>query len=794
MAAAALLVCALALGGGALAQDAPAQRVWTVTTAEDPGPEGCAEVCSLRGAIGAANESDGGDLIRFSIDGSSVITLRSPLPALRGARISIDGRTQPGWSAERPPPVYLDGRQAGDAAGILVYGAAAEVRGLGIGGFQRYGIGVIGAGARDAVVESNWLGMSADGRGASPNRLSGVAVLGGAENARIGGGCAGCGNRIAGNSVLERTGHGVVVGGEGVFGAEVVGNTIGLDADGRPLANDDGVLVVDAAQAEVRGNVICASVVAGVEFRETRGPGAVDGNRIGVTAGGAPAGNDVGVFLGAGAARVKVGEAERNVVAANRVGIAVEQGAREVALQNNWIGLVPGPDSEAAAAAVSMPNHARGISIIAGAAEVRVVGNQVLAGDRGIVIAGADTSQVSLQRNAVASEGLGAVGIEAREASDVRIGGDRGLGNSVSGVGTGILLAEIEEAVVAHNRIGSEFAGIDFAADGGTEVGIELGAGVRAATVRSNLLGGMLGAGVSVAGVDARDNLITRNVFGRNGGLDIEVGAGVDAPEPPTLLSYEVTRISGNQLRNTIRGRGEPGTRVEIYVLGETRPGTLARGQVQADGTFEASTLLLAVGDIRGVSIARGGATSEFSESLPAPARQRIAGDGLRWVAVEGEERPPAEAFAALARDLEAAWRWDAVSGVWQGWSPQAPEGLATLRSVRGGEVVALQLGVGAPRDYFSTASVGGVGAALELRAGVNFGSWTGRWVDGWEALERLDREQPGLLSIVEQWDVVEERWRVIWPRVEGAWDPGEWGAPALRLRATRAGVWEQGW
>ena len=331
---------------------------------------------------------------------------------------------------------------------------------------------------------------------------------------------------------------------------------------------------------------------------------------------------------------------------------------------------------------------------------------------------------------------------------------------------------------------------------GGTEVGIELEAGVRAATVRSNLLGGMGGAAVSVGGVDARDNLITRNVFGRNGGLDIEVGAGVDAPAPPTLLSYEVTRISGNQLRNTIRGRGEPGTRVEIYVLGETRPGTLARGQVEADGTFEASTLLLAVGDIRGVSIARGGATSEFSESLPAPARQRIAGGGLRWVAVEGEERPPAEAFAAaaLARHLEAVWRWDAVSGVWRVWSPQVPEGLATLRSVRGGEVVALQLGVGAPRDYFSTASVGGVGAALELRAGVNFGSWTGRWMPGWEALERLDREQPGLLSIVEQWDVVEARWRVVWPRGQGAWDPGVWGAPALRLRATRAGVWEQGW
>ena len=238
--------------------------------------------------------------------------------------------------------IYLDGRRAGpNAAGIIVTAADAEIRGLGIGGFARYGIGVLGAAASRAVVEANWIGMSADGRSAASNRLSGVAVLGGAADAQIGGACEGCGNRIAGNSSPGQTGHGVVIGGGGTTGALVVGNVIGLDRDDAALPNDDGVLIVDAAQAEVLGNVICASRVAGVEVRETGVPSSIDDNWIGVTRSGLGVGNDVGIFVGPGAARVNVGAQERNVVAGNRVGIAVEQGAREVLVRNNWVGLVP---------------------------------------------------------------------------------------------------------------------------------------------------------------------------------------------------------------------------------------------------------------------------------------------------------------------------------------------------------------------------------------------------------------------------------------------------------------------
>ncbi len=804
-----LVIGALALwGGGASSQERMPANVWVVTTADDPGPDACGEVCSLRAAINAANESAGGGEIRFAIVGAAVIAPSAPLPALRGAAITLDARTQPGWSAAAPPPVYLDGRGAGDAAGIVIYGANAAVRGLAIGGFQRYGIGVIGAGARNAALEANWLGMTADGRGAAANRLSGIAVLGGAQDARI------TGNRIAGNHVGNstggRTGHGVVIGGAGVRGVEVAENIIGLDAGGLPLANDDGVLVVDGAQAVVRGNVICASVVAGVEFRDTRAGGAIDGNRIGVTGDGRAVGNDVGVFLGGGVADVSVGAREGNIIAANRVGVAVEQGARAVLLRDNWIGLFPAPDSDAPANALvdalPAPNGERGISIIAGASQVRVVANLVLAGERGIVIAGERTSQVSLQRNmigaavgaAVGAAGPAAAGIEAREASDVRIGGDRGLGNAVQGAASAILLAGIAEVEVSYNRIGADFAALAFDSVAETGAGIALVEGARAARISENRIGGVAEAAVELRGAETRDNLITRNVFGDVGGAAIAIGAAVSAPAPPTLLSYAVERRSPTQLRSTIRGRGEPGTAVEVYLLGSEAIGYLARGQVGDDGMFEAASLLLPQGEIRAVAIGRRGTgqTSEFSASMSTPDRQTLdrltsAAGGLQWIAIEGAERPVDEALASLGVSLESAWRWELGARRWLAWSPHAPAALSTLRTVRGGDVLAIRLAAGAPGEYISGESAGGGPAAVALRAGQNLVSWSGPWVAAVAALERLDAAQPGLLSVVEQWDG--RRWQVIWPRLSTAWDPGRWGAPALRVRATRDALWVQG-
>ena len=784
------------------------QHIWLVTTSEDPGPDECAAVCSLRAAISAANESAGPDLIRFDIGGSTTISPQRPLPALSDDAIEIDGRTQRGWSSGRPPVIYLDGRRAGpNAAGIIVTAADAEIRGLGIGGFARYGIGVLGAAALRAVVEANWIGMSADGRSAAPNRLSGVAVLGGAADARVGGACEGCGNRIAGNSSPEQTGHGVVIGGGGTTGALVMGNVIGLDRDDAALPNDDGVLIVDAAQAEVLGNVICASRVAGVEVRETGVPSSVDDNWIGVTRSGVSVGNDVGVFLGPGAARVNVGAQQRNVVAGNRVGIAIEQGAREVLVLNNWVGLVP--TTGRLEDALAIPNREKGISVIAGAAEVRLVANQVLAGERGIVVAGAGTTHVSIQRNVVASQGQGVVGIEVREAHFVTLGGEFGLGNSIAGVQVGIVLVDVEEAVVADNSIGRDFARLGFSAALETGVGIELGAGVRAATVEQNNLGGIDGPAITVTGRNARDNRFTRNVFGTNAGLDIDLGG--DGPTPndegdrdsgphgllntPVIESYQVEREASGRLRSVIRGRGLPGATVEVYSTDPKQTIFWARGRVGADGRFKAVTLQVPVGDVRAINVANVGGTSEFSAPFPTPARQHVA-EGQHWLAIVGDEQPVADAFEQLGSSLEVVWHWDPVVRQWLYWSPRAPMSLATLRTVQGGDVVLVGFGRNPPRNYFSATSLDGAGAAIPLVRGQNLVSWTGGSEPARAALERLQAEQPGLIGRVWQWDTSDPRglrWRLIWPLEQAEWDPGAWAAPVLTVTATRGGVWDQG-
>ena len=300
-------------------------REWLVTSDADAGQG------TLRWAIEGANESPVDDVIRF--DAAMTIRPRSALPPLTGEDIGIIGSSGDS-SPDVEPRIWIDGAVAGDAAGLELVAAGGMVQGLGIVGFERYGIGVIGSEASEARVIGNWIGLRADGS-ASPNRLSGVAVIGGARDAQI------IDNRIGGNSVAGRTGHGIVVGGGGSIGAEITGNVIGIAGDGSAAPNDDGILIVDSGQAEIMGNTIGHSRVAGIELRETRHPIAVGRNWIGLRRDGVPAGNDVGVYLGPGSALARIGSHGGNVIAGNRVGIAVEQGAREALIENNWVGLAP---------------------------------------------------------------------------------------------------------------------------------------------------------------------------------------------------------------------------------------------------------------------------------------------------------------------------------------------------------------------------------------------------------------------------------------------------------------------
>ena len=799
-----LLVAGLVL----LASQVSAQssREWVVTSSADSGQG------TLRWAIEGANDSPVDDVIRFS--GAMTIRPHSALPELTGEGISIVGSSGDA-SPDVAPRVWIDGDRAGDAAGLEVVAARGLVRGVGVYGFERYGIGVIGVGASQVTIDGNWIGLRPDGT-ASANRLSGVAVIGGAGGARV------TNNRIAGNSVRERTGHGVVIGGGGSVEAVVSGNVIGIGHDGSMLPNDDGILVVDSAQATIRDNTIGNSKVAGIELRETRLQIDVDANRIGIRRDGALAPNDVGLFLGHGAARARIGSREANVVAGNRVGIAVEQGAREARIENNWIGLAPRdlsarPSASMLPDAVIRPNRERGISVILGAAEIQLRGNYVAAGDYGFVIDHVSTTQVSLTRNVVAGsrQGQTVAAIDVRAGTEITIGGDAGFGNHVCGAEFGIRLANTEEPQVHSNSVGASVASrVTFDSDERLTWAIRLDDGVVRAQVSGNRISDASSAGISIVGSSSQDNLLIgtvssqsslgQNQFSKNG-LDIDLGA--DGPTEndlgdrdagpnrllnhPVLVEHTLRRVSANNYRSTFSGTATRGSRVHIFVRDASGERQLARSQpANSAGRWEVSTAVIPSGAVRALAVTTAGATSEFSPAFLPSQRVKLVG-GVNWFAWTGPETTIEEAMSQHLRRLETVWVWKSAEERWVGWSPlvsSAPAGRSgALQLLETGDVVRMQLSSRASGDFFVPS--GGTieqPTVLALTQGFNSVSWLGRGVDSLDALAEIDEAHSGFIGNVWQWDG--DSWELIWPRLRRAWDPGWWTFPALWIRAIRDG------
>lgn len=799
---------------------------WTVASAGDAGGECDGGRCTLRQALESAILSPGADRIGFDLPaGERVIRPESELPALVDEGIEIDGRTQPGWSAGVPPAVHLDGTGAGDSAGIVILAADATVRGLSIGGFERHGIAVLGAGASGARIEGNWTGMTADGLRASPNRLGGIAVLGGAADAQV------AGNRVAGNSwagVNGRTGHGVVVGGSGSTGAEVRGNVIGLGADGAALANDDGVLIVDQADAQVLGNLIAGSAVAGVEVRETAALTTVAGNWIGLNLRGVPAGNDVGVFIGrsAGEARVDAG----NVIAGNRVGVAVEQGARMTVVEGNWIGLRPAlgagglwraeaPPALEFAGAFGQPNRERGVSVVAGANTVRVWGNWILAGSAGIAVRDSATAYVSILRNRIAGARgwTTEYGIDARDATELVIGGERraGFGNAVAGAQWGIALRNVSglpddpvdalqggtRAVVAGNRIGPGAAdALPFppgTANLATGTGILLDEGARGVNVQENEVIGASGAGIAVRGATATGNLLLHNGFARNGGPDIDLGADGETPNDegdedrgpngllnaPTITEFAPAPDDGTGYR--VRGTATPGTQVSMYEPGPPRAEPFAEAVAGLDGRWEGFAASRPAGALRALAVDANGDTSEFSAAFALPRTAEL-GTGANLIAWLSADAPLERALGPILEAVDTVYRWD-PSGRWEYWSPLAPESLASFSSARRGDALHVQLIAAASLELAQTSTGGTVEARLE--PGLNLTAWGGGPTTASAALGGLERQAPGAVREAWRWDG--EGWSDLG-------SPGQWsaeeeiGGDVLAIEMTRAATWRQ--
>ncbi len=155
------------------------------------------------------------DTIDFSISGTIMLT--SGLPHITDGGTVIDANSQ--WSGLWPggqPGVVLDGTNAGNTAGLMIFGAAnCQILGLFITNFER-----------------------------------GIWLFYGVQSSTIGG--TGTGNR---NVISGNNGFGVIIESAGTANNMIKGNYIGTDVTGtRDLGNTtDGILIIDGAHSNTIG-------------------------------------------------------------------------------------------------------------------------------------------------------------------------------------------------------------------------------------------------------------------------------------------------------------------------------------------------------------------------------------------------------------------------------------------------------------------------------------------------------------------------------------------------------------
>ncbi len=168
---------------------------------------------SLRQAILDANTIGGPDQIHFTLPGPGpyVISVTSPLPTITD-RVTIDGRTQPGWVSS--PIVFVEGGGSGAVCGLCFSGHgpdASAVLGLGIVRFP--GDAIRFDGTWSSAVDECYLGINLSGTSAQSN-TNGVALLGSAFS-RIG--------TVRGNVISGNTNAGVYL--QGGPASEIAAST-----------------------------------------------------------------------------------------------------------------------------------------------------------------------------------------------------------------------------------------------------------------------------------------------------------------------------------------------------------------------------------------------------------------------------------------------------------------------------------------------------------------------------------------------------------------------------------------
>lgn len=456
----------------------------------------------------------------------------APLPDITDA-VTIDATTQPGYAGTPLVELDCGGNDQTSGLTILsghsvVRGLAIGNKGNFASANLMFGIALLGGGSN--VIEGCHLGVTAAGAvnfGGIGNASGGVLISNSAGNV-IGGLTATARNIIAGNA-----GDGVVIGGIGASNNVVRGNYIGLGSDGATVlinAGSAGVVVTDQAANNVIGgteagarNVITGNSEDCVLIQNGATGTRVMGNYLGLRADGSAQKTGKPPLTGAGV-RVKeapgtvVGGAAPgagNVISANDVGVSItglsSSGTR---VQGNFIGTDP-------AGVAAIPNSL-GVSILssdcqiggteAGAGNL-ISGNlnngvNLGAGSGGSVVQsnfiGTDVTGRAALGNGQSGKDSGAVAVSS--ANNLIGGASLGAGNLISGnKSRGV---QFINTTASDDRLQGNFIGLDITgtnALGNASHGVEL-----------------LGAAyLTIGGTNAGEG----NVIGANGGAGIRIAA-----------------------------------------------------------------------------------------------------------------------------------------------------------------------------------------------------------------------------------------------------------------------------
>ena len=540
---------------------------------------------SLPEAIRQINE-EGGNL-DFAVDQVTIAT--TGLPVLR-RKVTITGK--PG--ANGAPGTVLNGSDTQEG---LTLKAGGAVTGLVIQAFSGYGLFSSGP----LTLTNCYIGTSKDGTSAAGNGGGGVY--------------AAAGGTFKNNVISGNTEDGLFVKGK----ATVEDNKIGTDVEGKQaVANTGNGVSVYGGPVLIKNNVIAGNGHDGVGIHNASGNKLL-GNKIGVDADGQnPVPNQWGVFIGSFARSNTVGgpsAADRNIISGNTAdGVLIQMAGPGNKVLGNYIGL-------AADGTTVVENGESGVRVHGGpnttiggttpAARNLIAGNGgpgvslgALTGFFEVPVSGTKVTGNVIGLDASGDAKPNTFGVRISDgATGTTVGGKTpGARNVISGnAAAGVFLtgADVTGNQVIGNHIGTDAGGTNSIPNNVSGVSILDGAtrnfiGGNAASSR-NLISGNQVAGVFVGNAGPLNNIVGNYIGTKADGLSElpNDGPGIHVDQTSFTFIGGLARgarniISGNSISGVLLGSGsESTTLVNNYIgLGadgdtavpNTGPGVLDTG------------------------------------------------------------------------------------------------------------------------------------------------------------------------------------------------------------------------